>query len=333
MKSERRSASPAARRGELPRAPTSKRPAYPPAGPVLLTAVWKHVHDAVIGLAIVLALSSPYVAASRYFSERVFFTLSLVVAHSGTWLLVNGGLLLAEHLNFAPITRHKIERRKAEVASPALVRRLYLEMAFNHLCTTPLTAYLLFSVSKWAGMPAAAEALPSYASIALFLAASHSFNDWGFYWTHRLLHHRALYARFHKQHHEFKGTVGAAAEYAHPFEVVLSNQIPTLGFVLGVGAHPLICFAWLVLRLSQTYEAHSGYEFGDTLAGRWGLTSNDYGFHDHHHTVNSGNYGAEHMDWLFGTMDSYASLGGRKGYLKSRRADAGRAEAYPVKGD
>ena len=39
------------------------------------------------------------------------------------------------------------------------------------------------------------------------------------------------------------------------------------------------------------------------------------------------------MDY-FGTMDSWASLGGRDGYLKSRRADAGRAEAYPVvKGD
>ena len=38
------------------------------------------------------------------------------------------------------------------------------------------------------------------------------------------------------------------------------------------------------------------------------------------------------MDWLFGTMDSWAAM--RDGYLKSRRADAGRVEAYPVvKGD
>ena len=30
------------------------------------------------------------------------------------------------------------------------------------------------------------------------------------------------------------------------------------------------------------------------------------------------------MDWLFGTMDSWAAM--RDGYLKSRRADPGRAE-------
>ena len=102
--------------------------------------------------------------------------------------------------------------------------------------------------------------------------------------------------------------------------------------MLGVGAHPLILISWLVLRLSQTYEVHSGYEVGDTLAGRWGLTSNDYGFHERSSHRQEGNYGAEHMDWLFGTMDSWAAM--RDCYLKSRRADAGRAEAYTrVKGE
>ena len=64
---------------------------------------------------------------------------------------------------------------------------------------------------------------------------------------------------------------------------------------------------------------HSGYEFGEPLAGRCGLTSNDYGFD--YHTVNR-HLGAEHMDWLFGTMDSWAAM--RDGYLKSRRADTAR---------
>lgn len=41
-----------------------------------------------------------------------------------------------------------------------------------------------------------------------------------FYLTHRSLHHKSLYARFHKQHHEYTGTIGFAAEYAHPFETV-----------------------------------------------------------------------------------------------------------------
>ncbi len=42
----------------------------------------------------------------------------------------------------------------------------------------------------------------------------------GFYWTHRILHHPVMYKRFHKQHHEYTGTIGFAAEHAHPFEQV-----------------------------------------------------------------------------------------------------------------
>ena len=45
-----------------------------------------------------------------------------------------------------------------------------------------------------------------------------------------------------------------AAEFAHPVEVILSNQVPTVGLVLGLGAHPLVQLAWIALRLAQTYE-------------------------------------------------------------------------------
>jgi sterol desaturase/sphingolipid hydroxylase (fatty acid hydroxylase superfamily) len=40
------------------------------------------------------------------------------------------------------------------------------------------------------------------------------FLEFGFYWAHRFLHHPLLYARLHKQHHEYKGPIGFAAEYA-----------------------------------------------------------------------------------------------------------------------
>ena len=33
-----------------------------------------------------------------------------------------------------------------------------------------------------------------------------------------------------------------------------------------------------------------------------------------------GNFGAEHTDWLFGTMDHYLRDGGSRGYLQKRRA-------------
>jgi methylsterol monooxygenase len=214
-------------------------------------------------------------------------------------------------------------------------------------------------------MPLASEALPSIQQIAVLLVGAHAFNDVGFYLTHRLLHSKALYKTFHKKHHTFRGSVnesifvcmfscwvfvnpiffsehssptdrclcfvllkvGIAAEFANPVEIILSNQIPTIGLVLAMGAHPLVQAAWLVLRLSQTYEVHSGFAFDASLAGSVGLAACGASFHDHHHTVNMGNFGAEHMDWLFGTMDHWVRDGRERGYLEKRRADGEKAAA------
>ena len=110
---------------------------------------------------------------------------------------------------------------------------------------------------------------------------------------------------------------------------------------------------WLVLRLLQTYEGHSGFDFSDTWAGKLGLMSCDSAHHDHHHTANvrlrfplnrstlavcpcwtahhltwrmiceraqMGNFGALHTDWLFGTMDHYIKDGMHDGYVAKRRA-------------
>ena len=258
----------------------------------------------------------------------------MYVAHNGTWHLTNGALLVAEHFEIQALLKYQIERRKVEVPSPSLLRKLYLQISLNHMLTTPLLMWLLLSYVKRLGVPALDAALPSVATMALMLAAAHTFNDWGFYWTHRLLHHRALYARFHKQHHEFKGTVGAAAEYAHPFEVVLSNQIPTLGFMLGVGAHPLILRR--VARPPPLANVRGAQRLRVWRHARRPLGPHEQRLrlprpppHGQRRQLRRRAHGlAVRHDGLVG------GLGGRDGYLKSRRADAGRAEAYPVvKGD
>ena len=171
-------------------------------------------------------------------------------------------------------------------------------------------------------MPPTTDPLPSGLALAALFTAAHTFNDFAFYWSHRAMHSKMLYARFHKQHHHFRGTVAAAAEFAGPTEMVLSNQVPTLGLLLAIGSHPLVQAAWIVLRLTQTYEAHSGYEFDDSWLGWLGITACESSHHDHHHTSNMGNFGAEHTDWLFGTMDHWLAAGGRRGYIDQRRAAA-----------
>ena len=81
--------------------------------------------------------------------------------------------------------------------------------------------------------------------------------------AHQALHTRYLYKHIHKLHHKYSAPFGLAAEYAHPAEV----------FILGAGTicGPLIyCYftqnlhlstvlIWIVLRLFQAIDAHSGY--------------------------------------------------------------------------
>ena len=81
-----------------------------------------------------------------------------------------------------------------------------------------------------------------------------------FYWSHRLLHHPSVYKSWHKQHHEYRGSIGFAAEYAHFVEQVVSNYLSSAGLIIVLGAHPLVWLVWLAYRLCQTYETHSGYE-------------------------------------------------------------------------
>ena len=305
---------------------TEPRPAYPAFSGVLSRWAWVLLRDVILGLALSHSAFPWYSYLGGLVSERACFALTICGAHTITYIAFNGTLQLLENCQWEPLMKCRIGRKTMELPDKPLVKQLLTEAAINHFVTSPITAALLFTVVKWCGMPPPTEPLPPVANLALLFVAAHTFNDFGFYWTHRLLHHRLFYGTFHKQHHAFKGTIGAAAEFAHPLEAVLSNQIPTVGMLLAIGAHPLVQGVWLVLRLTQTYEVHSGYDFSESLVGKLGLTANESSFHDHHHTYNVGNFGAEHTDWLFGTMDHYLRDGGRAGYMEKRKGESKKAQ-------
>uniref|UniRef100_A0A7S0J978 Fatty acid hydroxylase domain-containing protein n=1 Tax=Calcidiscus leptoporus TaxID=127549 RepID=A0A7S0J978_9EUKA len=292
------------------------RPVYPSARRVLFNAAYVHARDALLGAFLVALLWGPYqrARAAWPFGERWFYSFTVNATHTLCYVLFNGGLII-----FAPMLgRYRMSRKPAEEPTAALYRQLMSEAALNHFVTSPIIGWCLYPLAAWLGTPLATEALPPLSQQLLLICAAHSFNDWLFYWSHRAFHHKLLYKAFHKQHHAFRGSVGAAAEFAHPVEVVVANQLPTVGFLLGVGAHPLLQAAWLALRLTQTYEVHSGYDFTDTWLCRVGLLNGGCAFHDHHHTANMGNFGSEHMDWLFGTMDHYCRGRCAEGYRRER---------------
>jgi sterol desaturase/sphingolipid hydroxylase (fatty acid hydroxylase superfamily) len=82
---------------------------------------------------------------------------------------------------------------------------------------------------------------------------------------------------------------------------------------------------WLSMRLFQTYCAHGGLVLHNTLLEDFGFGHVESAcFHDHHHTVNKGNYGSMVTDWMFGTLDDYIVIGYAQGYARKNGVEIGK---------
>jgi sterol desaturase/sphingolipid hydroxylase (fatty acid hydroxylase superfamily) len=122
--------------------------------------------------------------------------------------------------------------------------------------------------------------------------------DTMFFWSHRMLHQPWIYPYIHKMHHEFYNSIIFSCAYAHPIEHIFANSLPSLvGSKLLFGkCHVLTMLVFLTLRLTETAEAHSGYDFPFSLTKHLPLTCTQH-YHNHHHLTNIGNYGSFFMLW------------------------------------
>ncbi|EFA78624.1 C-4 methyl sterol oxidase [Heterostelium album PN500] len=147
--------------------------------------------------------------------------------------------------------------------------------------------------------------LPSLPNLIFVLAVSFLLEDFYFYWIHRLLHQGFWYKHIHKIHHDHSAPFGITAEYAHPIETLLLGVGTCLGpFLLTRDLFTL--WSWLAIRLYQTVECHSGYDFPwnpTNFIPFWGGSH----FHDFHHETFVGNYSSTftYLDKLCGTSDKY----------------------------
>ena len=154
--------------------------------------------------------------------------------------------------------------------------------------------------------------VPGLATLAAKSAAAFVILDFLFYWSHRAAHHRSVYKYVHKQHHTFKNVVGIAYAYAHPVEDILINSLPVFVALWLVQFHLAHFMIFLALRISETIDAHSGFDFwwspwvslscGRPLVVVAAHKGNDRqrfisGSPEHwyHHALNNGNYGILHF--------------------------------------
>lgn len=139
------------------------------------------------------------------------------------------------------------------------IRKAYVHVVSSHVLS--VAAFVALFRPSSLGIETSHETAPGWSRTLLTLVAWHGIFDTYFYWAHRALHHRAIYAYVHKQHHEFKEPTGVAALYAHPVEDLLVNSVSTfLGPVL-FPAHGSVLLIYFALRFHETTDAHSGYDF------------------------------------------------------------------------
>jgi sterol desaturase/sphingolipid hydroxylase (fatty acid hydroxylase superfamily) len=92
-----------------------------------------------------------------------------------------------------------------------------------------------------------------------------------------------------------------SAIYAHPFEFIIGNVIPSLFglMILKRRIHAITLITWMTLRLIETYDGHSGYEFPISMFKVIPFMS-DPSYHNYHHLKNIGNYGS--FTWIWDTI-------------------------------
>ncbi|EAU37737.1 C-4 methylsterol oxidase [Aspergillus terreus NIH2624] len=141
---------------------------------------------------------------------------------------------------------------------------------------------------------------PSLWTMAYQIAIFFVLEDTWHYFSHRALHWGPLYKAIHKIHHQYSAPFGMAAEYASPIEVMILGfgtvGCPILWCAVTGDLHIFTMYVWIVLRLFQAIDAHSGYEFPWSLhhfLPFWAGADH----HDLHHEKFVGNYSSSFRWW------------------------------------
>jgi len=234
-------------------------------------------------------------------SETTLFVVGSFLCHEIPFMGLN--LLLYIFHRYSLFEKYRI--RKHKYPDQKLINECLKSMFINHFLLQWPLVIIIWNVFRISGIHFA-PTLPPLSTILFHMLLFILIEDFLFYWSHRLLHHPSIYKHIHKQHHEFKSTIGIASEYAHPVEAIVSNLVPFLAGPLLVKSHVFTFWVWTLIRMTETVDAHSGYKFPfspfSLLPFQGGSER-----HEYHHFYNIGSYGSFFLfwDWVCGTDVSF----------------------------
>jgi sterol desaturase/sphingolipid hydroxylase (fatty acid hydroxylase superfamily) len=130
-------------------------------------------------------------------------------------------------------------------------------------------------------------------------------HDAYFYWTHRLIHHKALFKYFHALHHKSHNPSPWAAFAFDPMEAIINGCFQFV-MMLIIPAHFNAVAIFYLISMTVNVYGHLGYELYPKSVhthwlGQWINTSTAHNLHHHH---GKGNYGFYFTFWdkIMGTQ-------------------------------
>ena len=183
------------------------------------------------------------------------------------------------------------------------IRLSFLVLGVNNFIVAPIAVALAVKIYSYE-LGTTVEEMPSFPAHVLQILFMVMCEDFMSYWAHRAIHHPYLYKKIHYIHHMYKVNLSFGSEFAHPLEFYVVNLMPLMlgSFILQKRTHFVTKGVFTVLRIVETMEGHSGYEFPWAMS-RFIPLSCSTGYHDYHHRVNKGNFATFFIIWdtIFGT--------------------------------
>ncbi len=255
--------------------------------------------------------SANYSYLSSGLSDGKFYSLSVIVVHSTTFVISNIAFLFIYHYEIPFFEKYRVDNHPRpwedpNVNWPVLRRNSILLNLTNHFIVIPLSLiHYYLDLQGTMRLDPSPESLPTcfevFWQICFFILC----DDFVFYWVHRLAHVDWIYPWSHKWHHTFRTTITIAAEHSHPLDYFFSSVLATSSgsLILGQKTHLVTYMMWIVFRMCETVDGHCGYEFSFSpyrilpMGG-----SSEY--HYFHHRLFKGNYSSLLIcwDWICGTI-------------------------------
>lgn len=174
-----------------------------------------------------------------------------------------GGIYLFFDLTEWPKTfrKYKVQQGTNEpLDRKMLITTIKVVLRNQTFITLPLL-FISYQLKKAKGITIDLYAVPSFERAILDLAVCVIVDEIGFYYMHRLVHHKLLYKRIHKIHHEWTAPIAITALYAHPLESLFGNLLPAALGPIIMNSHISVTWVWNFLVQLITLTVHSGYHF------------------------------------------------------------------------